>query len=228
MSCRFILLVTFILSALGFEAKGATNTSVPAEAYFRYTPEAFRKLPAAQQKISFQRLNIPLINAAVFHETNVRRVKHGVEPLKYNAQAQQTAAMQTQAMAFHDFISHENNFDPKKKTLSDRLNLVKVSPQFAAENLATAFALNYESGTSVYVREEGGKTIYSVKPDGPALELRSYQQFAEKVLDSWMNSPGHRKNVLNPTAELLGVSCLPEKKEDGIRKFYCTQIFLKL
>jgi uncharacterized protein YkwD len=199
-----------------------------AATYCQMSPEAFWKLPAVQKKLSFDRLDLALIDAAVFHETNARRIKAGKKPLKYSSLAQKAAAMQTQAMTFYDFISHENPHDPAKRTLADRLNRLQVHPQFAGENLATAFALEYESGASVYERAEGGRTVYSLKPGGPALPMRTSKQFAAALLDSWMNSPGHRKNVLSEQPDSLGVSCLPEKKTDSIRKFYCTQIFLKL
>ena len=31
------------------------------------------------------------------------------------------------------------------------------------------------------------------------------QSSPQNVMDSWMNSPGHRKNILNPDFEYIGV-----------------------
>lgn len=42
------------------------------------------------------------------------------------------------------------------------------------------------------------------------------QQTPKKVLESWMNSPGHRKNILNPNYKEIGV---------GYVNGYWTQIF---
>lgn len=42
-----------------------------------------------------------------------------------------------------------------------------------------------------------------------------------EVLDAWLNSPGHRANIVDPALTEIGIGCVP----DG-DKLLCSQIFL--
>ena len=56
----------------------------------------------------------------------------------------------------------------------------------------------------------------------------TYSEMAKSVVDSWMNSPGHRANILNPDYFYLGCGCAPyEDKKDGysVTYFKLTQNF---
>jgi uncharacterized protein YkwD len=86
--------------------------------------------------------------------------------------------------------------------------------------------LRYESGKAFYKRESGGKTVYSYRPEGGVIPPHTYESFARALVESWMNSAGHRKNILLKEAEYLGVSCMGAAAESGMPVFYCTQVFL--
>lgn len=49
------------------------------------------------------------------------------------------------------------------------------------------------------------------------------QQTLEKVMESWMNSAGHRKNILSPSAEEIGIGIVLSKKQEP---YFCT-VFAK-
>jgi len=49
------------------------------------------------------------------------------------------------------------------------------------------------------------------------------QRTPQEVMNSWMNSPGHRSNILNPTYNQIGVGVA--KASNGT--FYWTQMFIK-
>lgn len=49
------------------------------------------------------------------------------------------------------------------------------------------------------------------------------QRTPQEVMNSWMNSPGHRSNILNPTYNQIGVGVA--KAANGT--FYWTQMFIK-
>lgn len=50
------------------------------------------------------------------------------------------------------------------------------------------------------------------------------QQHANRAVESWMDSPGHRKNMLNPEQEYIGIGVAASNDGD----LYFTQIYLKL
>ena len=202
-------------------ATGAGETN-----YFQMGARQFGVLAQAKEEIQFEAVNTNLISAAILHETNRRRAEKGLRPLKHHLKALQAAAIQSRIMKERGSISHENPEHEKFRTLMKRVQSVGVNPGLAAENVATAFGLRYESAKGFYKRVERGKTIFSYTPEGPGLTAHTYEGFAKALVDSWMGSPGHRKNILLPDAEYLGVSCVLSKSESEMPLFYCTQVFL--
>jgi len=49
------------------------------------------------------------------------------------------------------------------------------------------------------------------------------QPTAEQVMSAWMNSPGHRNNILSPAYTDLGVGVAKDKNGN----LYWTQLFIK-
>ncbi|WP_188207144.1 SafA/ExsA family spore coat assembly protein [Alkalibacillus aidingensis] len=56
-----------------------------------------------------------------------------------------------------------------------------------------------------------------------AENIAAGQRSAEAVVESWMNSPGHRQNILNPDMTHIGVGYA----EGGSRSTYWTQMFIE-
>jgi uncharacterized protein YkwD len=71
-------------------------------------------------------------------------------------------------------------------------------------------------GENIYYSycQSNGKPAYNV--DG----------FAQQAVSGWMNSPGHRANILNPnfTHTGIGIAAVPR---DGKGYIYATQVFIK-
>jgi uncharacterized protein YkwD len=194
--------------------------------FFQLTPKQFSEAKEAKQEIRLEAVNSELLTAAVLHETNRRRAEKGLPALKYHPKAQQPAEIQSQIMKRRGSISHENPENPRFATLPKRIQSVGVNPGFAAENVATAFGLQYQSGRAFYKREEAGKMVFSYLPNGAAIRPHTYESFARALVDAWMNSPGHRDNILHKEPLYLGVSCVAGMGESGMPVFYCTQVFL--
>ena len=187
--------------------------------------KSFANLPQARAPIVFDRVDVSLLAAAIFHETNHRRINHKLPVLTFDAAAVRAAEIQAQLMKQTGDVSHEHAKNPKYATLTQRLTAVGLKPRFAAENIAYTFAVQYHSGDHLYVRQENGQKVFSDKPNGPSLAPHSYMSFAKSVVDQWMNSPGHRENLLHREPRFLGVSCRPAKGESGLPMIYCCQVF---
>lgn len=192
--------------------------------WFSMEPEAFAATPEARSVINFQAFRHDVLSAALFHETNRKRQGEGLPPLKHDERARRAAALQAKAMAEHGILSHENRARGMR-TLDDRVLGVGLKPRRAAENVAFEFALEYESGKPFYTRELGGKTVFSYTPDGPPLKMHTYQEFAEKLLGQWMESPGHRQNILRPEMTHMGCDGYPAREAAGMEVIYCVQVF---
>ena len=197
---------------------------ISAALFTNYNAESFRKLPEARRAIDPESINQRLLDAAVFHETNRRRAEHRLPALVYHPKAEEMARIQALAMAKGKFVDH-NNPDPKRKTMEDRAKVVGLRPSVLAENVASSFGRRYQSGKSFYTREERGRTIYSYEPNGPPIPMHSYISFAEDLVESWMQSPGHRKNILHKEPDYLGCACELPRDPNAMETFYCAQAF---
>ena len=217
----------FTAVAVCFVLLIARTVAAPATdaLYSQHSWKTFANLPQARAPIVFERVDLNLLSAAIFHETNRRRANHKLPPLAFDAAAKRAANLQAQIMEKTGDVSHENPGNPQYETLTKRVTAVGLKPRFAAENLAYTFAVQYRSGDRVYVREDNGQKIFSYKPDGPPLAAHTYISFAKSVVDQWMNSPGHRQNLLHREPTFLGVGCRPATGESGLPMIYCCQVF---
>lgn len=187
-------------------------------------PEKFRALPEAGGEIDFAEIDYDLLAAAVFHETNRQRATHDLPALAYQRELREASRIQARGMKHQDGISHEH---PKqeKQTVADRLDHVGLRPRFFSENVAMVFGVRYDSGDPFHSRMENGRRIVSDEPGGPPIPPHTYLSFAESLLDSWMNSPGHRRNILAEQPEALGAECHHHRGPDGMDRFFCAQVF---
>jgi uncharacterized protein YkwD len=225
-SARLVLAV--LLAGGGLPAgtgAGEDPNGDVAEPFTDYTAEAFLDLEATREKIDPNQVDRGLLDAAVFHETNRRRHRHGLPALAFDGRAREAARMQSAAMAKHGFIGHRNPFDAELRTPMDRAQRAGLQPRFLAENLADAFVRQHPDDGKVHVRVEDGQKVASARAEGPPIPVHTYRGFAQAVLDDWMGSPGHRQNILHRSPEYLGTACSPASRQEPMEKFSCTQVF---
>jgi len=169
--------------------------------YKGISPEAFRKDTPGNDTLDFRTIDLPRLNALLFYMTNEIRVKHKLPALEYAKELEDAASMHSRDMVMKDFFSHENPFDGKKKTPGDRALLMGIANPFIAENIAEDFGLQYKSGSDVVVL---GKGRFSYTSEENLIPPKTYRMLAGSLLERWMNSPEHRRNILSPDALQLG------------------------
>ena len=103
-------------------------------------------------------------------------------------------------MSRDQFFAHEHPTDPSQQTPEIRARNSGVKNPFIAENLALIQGYPVPNGTPVYVRQGG----FSVTPDGPVIGPHTYRSVAKYVVQGWLDSPGHRRNLLSGDALQLG------------------------
>jgi uncharacterized YkwD family protein/spore coat assembly protein SafA len=83
---------------------------------------------------------------------------------------------------------------------------------------------NYFSHTSpTYGSPFNMMETFGIKFSAAGENIAMGQRTAQEVMNSWMNSPGHRSNILSPTYTQLGVGLA--KSSTG--RCYWTQMFIK-
>ncbi len=167
-----IICIFFIFLAIFFSAYScAPNT----EQYYQMSAEEFKDYAPANEIIDYNNVNYYLLNAAIFHDTNLIRQENSVALLTYSKALERAAQGHSKDMIKQDFFNHDNpntGNDP-----FDRMDDEGVTEGYRGENIA---ASSWQSWTYNQLAEKF-------------------------VHDMWWNSSGHRDNMLNGNYEYLGV-----------------------
>lgn len=163
-----------------------------------------------------------LMAEAVCAETNAVRAAHGLKPLAAHGKLDDAAAGHADRMAKFDFFDHEDPYVPHLRTPSDRLGAAGVSNPKAAENIATESGLAIGSNQRVTVIDRDRHQY--AWPDGRPVDVHTARTFAESVVARWMDSPGHRRNILAVEANSIGCG-VAQKSADGFGNFTAVQVF---
>ena len=162
--------------------------------YETVTNKNFRSNQLFKQTFDEDNPDIPLLNAAIFFATNEQRVKSGISVIAFLPACEIAAYNHSKKMVELKFFSHTNSKESNRKSAKDRLKLAGAKTGSWGENIA----YNYASSNSTYL------------------------DIADKFLDQWMNSSGHKKNILNTNNEYFGcgVYC-------SGNKIFGTQVFVR-
>ncbi|MDF1738147.1 MAG: CAP domain-containing protein [Verrucomicrobiales bacterium] len=191
-------------------------------------PDKPAALPAVTQEalripIDFRTPDLRAIASAILAETNRRRVHEGLPPLQLSPQLNTAAQMHADDMVTGKFFSHNNPRDRAKATLELRLKVTGFNESRSAENIATAFAIQYVANTPVYPGRPG---VFMSSPRGGAIPPHTPESFAAALVKQWMSSPGHRKNILSRNAFLgVGVAFFEDPDFNGMMTAKAVQVF---
>ncbi|PSP74798.1 CAP domain-containing protein [Halobacteriales archaeon QS_3_64_16] len=143
---------------------------------------------------------------------NEERTERGLEPLEFDTELREVARYYSDRMAREGFFAHTA---PDGDTLADRYDRFEYDCRVAiddgrvatgGENLAYTF---YDAP----VRTDSGMEVYD-----------SERELARGIVDGWMNSTGHRENLLRPYWEGEGIGVYATEEEGRLR-VYATQHF---
>ena len=195
--------------------------------YQKNTPNTFFDLWALDQVIDFGKVDYPLLQAAIFYYTNVEREKRGIQPFKHSREVELTAFGHAQDMVNYNFYSHTSPIR-FRRTLRDRLNRSGINPKYIGENICSTFGLQYQAGKKVGKPARPGEFRYLNTTIREVIPPHTYRSFAQSVVKLWMESPGHRQNILNPqfTHMGCGASVYFEKSFYGMPYFMAVQNFV--
>ncbi len=177
-------------------------------------------LAALDREIAHDSLDVALLEWAIFHESNVQRQRVGLPSLRFDHRLRDTAWLHSGEMATLHYFDH---FSPVKQngTVRRRLDQVGIRSGVAGENLA----LHPVNQKQEFVYLSAGKQSRGLKFAWRNVGTRyTYGGFARDVVRRWLNSVGHRRNLLDPRFRFMGVGCVPARV-DGEDAVYVTQDF---
>ena len=170
--------------------------------------------PAIAQQIDGEAIDLWLFDAALLHAVNAERCRRGLTPLAADPALGRAAAYHSGDMVVHDFFDHASPV-AGRATLRERYAQVGADYARAAENIATLSL--YAVGERHFVSRNPAACDFAFSPGGPSIPRHTYASAAEALLENWMDSGGHRQNILHPgmTRHGAGVALKPDARICG-------------
>tara|TARA_R110002020_G_scaffold261905_3_gene476260 strand:+ start:182 stop:742 length:561 start_codon:yes stop_codon:yes gene_type:complete len=159
-------------------------------------------LAAVNQTINFKKLDRGLLQAAMFHATNEQRIKYGLHPFEHSDIIEKVASEHANDMVLYNFYGHISRVKGKK-TIGERFALEGVKRMLIGENISSSIGLQYQDGRQISIPQSGGMYRYANSKREVILP-HTYLSYARETVKLWMNSPSHRKSILNPNFDQLG------------------------
>jgi len=196
------------------------NTSV-VEATEESTKKLDNVIKYAQKKVNPSKsdadtekpeFNAQQIEYLVHELTNEERLDHGLSQLAFDPEITQIARGHSSDMAEREYFAHET---PEGLTPTDRAKQNEYSCQKIVGLLIySGIAENIFQGHLF-------DSYYTVNGEITSYEWSTEEEIAKTTVDGWMNSPGHRENILTEIFDREGIGV--EITQD--HKVYVTQNF---
>ena len=156
-------------------------------------------------------IRIPDLEARVHTLINKERTSRKLPALQFDDKLAKIARTHSQDMARRNFFSHVNpdGQDPTARGEVAGYTCRKVSGRRITEGLAENI---YQGNLYSRIRTRGAETSY---------DWNSAEKIATDGVTGWMNSTGHRRNILEKTYQKTGIG-ISVSKDD---KVYITQVF---
>ncbi len=138
------------------------------------------------------------IEQQVHHYTNLEREKHGLLPLDYNNELSVIAKLHSTDMLQRDFFDHADPNGCEADCRYQRFNYSCDSPTgvIAGENLHW-----WQYSDNIF--------------------WQTPEQIGEDTVASWMDSPGHRENILSSLYRNEGIGVVITLQESYITQNFC-------
>lgn len=156
------------------------------------------------------RINPGKLEARIHELINVERRKAGLNPLTMDRKLRTIARGHSEDMAKNNYFSH-------------------ISPEgedFVGRYKKKGFVCRVQVGHSIY---EGAENIFLdnlyssvIYRDGRAhYDWTSLEEIARSIVKGWMNSDGHRKNILQPPFRSEGIGVVIRNEKVYVTQNFC-------
>ena len=172
-----------------------------SEDFYTLTIDNFRTDTRFNEEIDIVNPDIKRLNAAIFFVTNEIRVKKNLPFLTYQYQLEQMAENYSNEMVKYNFFSHNHKKSKKLYTPKERAEESGIPNPFIAENIIEGYLLQYKDNSKVLV---DGPGIFKDAGTKKRILPHTYLSLADDLVDRWMQSKGHRENILSKDAKQLG------------------------
>jgi uncharacterized protein YkwD len=169
-------------------------------------------------------LDVARIRTAIFHETNAVRRELGLKPFQPLALLDEAADLQASSNALNQSASHFNIIRAWA-TPYERVKSLGLKPSLVSENAALLPLINIDPANGHIERTTSGGTTIINQATRDAPLPHTYASFAQAIVRAWMNSPGHRANIVHPEFRYMGCSARPTRGVAGAELITGIQVF---
>ena len=219
-------------SNLDQQAKNGQSALTHAQAlgrgHYFMTPTIEKKLPDLRKKMRGlltlvdnrdlrPRYDLKKMEQHVHELVNLERAKHGLAPLAYDDRLSAIATEHSLDMNTRHFFGHEN---PDKDQPTDRARSAGY-PIFGSSDGGT---FKSGIGENIYQSSTYSSSSTSFEKSQKMVQYDWYSndQLAQDCVQGWMDSPGHRANILNKSyvREGIGIAISTDEKVSITQNFW--------
>ncbi|WP_128478600.1 CAP domain-containing protein [Halorussus pelagicus] len=232
LSARFLLVVLISVATVGqlgvVGIPGFPVDTSPAESFLEDTEGAVANATDEETRRSDSEasdsssdgsglfdndLNRTQIEYLVHEEINERRQDRGLQPLKFNPHLRNIARNHSRDMGEQGYFSHTS---PDGDSMEDRYE--EYGYMCEVPMSGNRYATGAENIAYTYANEN------VLRDNGESVYYSNEKELARGLVNQWMNSTGHRKNILRDywQKEGIGVYII---EVDGKTRVYATQNF---
>jgi len=191
---------------------GALAGACPRPAY----PAAFLK------PVPTRNIDQALFSRAMQMEADYARCRRGRAHVATAPELTEAAAGHSRWMAGARRLDHDSTV-PGRRSLKARMRATGLRFRSAAENIAAFDRYRFPDGA---FRIRNADACIFATQAGKPIPPHSYASLAQAVIAGWMNSPGHRKNLLHRRIRLVGAGLGFDPTAPYCGRFYITQDYL--
>ncbi len=178
---------------------------------------------AAQTIVPATRINQKLLSDSVRHEVNYHRCRAGLSPVaNAGAPLAKEARAHSRWMAKSQQLTHRSTV-PGRASLKQRIRASGVNFRIGSENIGMVHRYRIDNRRFRIVNASQCKFATQ---QGQPLPAHSYASLARHIVNLWMNSPGHRRNILDRGAKQVSTAVAFDPKAQYCGRYWLTQNFI--
>lgn len=167
--------------------------------------------PSPNSHIDPRNIDLELLNKTIFSETNQIRRSFELDSLLPDDLLDSAASIHTRYLTTTSKLVHINSKTRELRTPGSRIASTGAEMSAVAENLARMSIFRLGKNGRFFVNDKGEP----VDENGEPLVTFTYLELAQKLSQGWLNSDGHRENLLGPYTH-LGVAARKMRTRDEI------------
>ncbi len=177
---------------------------------------------AAQTIVPATRINQKLLSDAVRAEVNYHRCRAGLSPVaNAGSPLAKEARGHSRWMAKSQQLTHRSTV-PGRASLKQRIKASGLPFRTGSENIGMVHRYQVDNRRFKVV----SATQCKFQANGKTLPPHSYATLSRHIVDLWMNSPGHRKNILDRKAKQVSTAVAFDPNAQFCGRYWLTQNFI--